>query len=116
MLDARIVAAEHAEEEFLVIAFQEHVAGEGRRPVDEQVDDSAAVGPAVDEVAQEDQPGLGRPAPRIVRLDPGEEIDEQVEPSVDVADRIGAAARRAASAPGCPALRKQAAQHSLQLR
>ena len=111
VLDARIVAAEDAEEEFLVIALEEDVAGESGRARDEQVDDSAAVGTAVDEVAEEDQPGLGRPAPRIVLLDPGEQVDEEVEPAVDVADRIGAAARRAASAPGRPALRKQATQH-----
>jgi hypothetical protein len=111
VLNAAVVAAEDSEEEFLVIALEEDVAREGGRPVDQQVDDPAAVGAAVDEVAQEDEPGLGRPAPFIVLLDAGEELDEKVEPPVHVADRVSARARRAASAPGRPAFRKQATQH-----
>ena len=51
---------------------------------------------AIDQVADEDEQGLARRAALKLGVDLGEQILEQIEPAVDVADGIGAIALGAA--------------------
>jgi hypothetical protein len=46
------------------------------------------MGAAVDQIAEKDYPGLGGAAPGVVRFDRGEQRIQQIEPTVDVSDRV----------------------------
>src|SRR5687768_7070365 len=83
--DVDIVEA--VEEHFLVIARQ-HTDRSAPAPVARRLDNTRAVGSAVDEVAEQDHRGLGRTAAEVVGLDRRDHVLEQIEPAVDVADRI----------------------------
>ena len=72
----------------VVIAEQELDRKAGVAQPDQGLDDPAAVRPAIDVVAEEDQP---RPRMRPlaeVAPDPGEHLGQEVEAAVDVADGV----------------------------
>ena len=89
----RVVAFETAEEHFLVVAGQNaHTAALG--PFARGGDDARAVGPAIDEIAEEDDSGIRRGAADLVRLDPRDHPAQQVVPAMDVSDGVDSLALR----------------------
>src|SRR5438309_3162848 len=90
------VAAEDGKEHLLMVAGEEDGADMLRPPFAQPLDHPRRRGAAVDEIAQEDDPRLARWARRDVLFDPCQQVVEQVEPAVYVADRIRAGARLAA--------------------
>lgn len=88
------IALKRRQEDFLVIAEQEA----GARPLvaqgDETIDHFRRIGPAIDEIAEEDQL-TGRTAARaIIGVDALQQSLEQVEAAVNIADCIDAASLR----------------------
>src|SRR5690242_12052050 len=84
------VAGERAEEDLLVIAEDEaDVAARLGKP-DQPIDHARRIGAAIDEIAEEDELRLRGAAGAVVRLDLPDQIVEQAEAAVDIADRIDA--------------------------
>ena len=82
---------DRAQEHLLVIAHQEAGVHSRRRRRHQPLDDAARIGAPVDEVAEEDISGARAAAPgAVVGGDAREQSVEQIEPAVNVADRIDA--------------------------
>ena len=57
-------------------------------------DHAGAVGAAVDQIAEKDHGGIGRFGFRIIRLDRVDQSAKQVQPAMDIANRVNALALR----------------------
>ncbi len=56
----------------------------------EPLDDLSRLRSAIDQVAEEDDAGARLATGAVVGLDPEQKLVEQIKPSMDVADRVGA--------------------------
>ena len=91
---------ERVEEHLLVIAGEQRAPRRSRLPGARPRDHAGAVGTAVDQVAEQAPRWFGRRRARIVALDRVDQRLEQIEPAVDVADRVPARARAGTAGSG----------------
>ena len=81
-------AREHAQQDLFVIAEQEQRLGREMVERSQPFDDARGVRAAIDQVAQEhDRRGVDRTIMDVV-LDPPQQVVDQIEPAMDIADRV----------------------------
>ncbi len=90
-----------------MVAADEHRPHAMRAVGAKPLDDLGRSGTAVDEIAEKDNDIVG-PIPALdVGLDPRQRIVDQIQPAMNVADRIDAIARRHARLAGAAVLGKE---------
>lgn len=86
--------AQPPDERFLMVAFDEMMMARGRRTCPQVFDDGAGFRSPIDQVAEKDHMALRLVAAVIMAFDHLEQVEQQVMPPVNVADRVEPFTRR----------------------